>query len=56
METEDDHLALEGRELYWLPIGGIRDSKVNRSIERLPGSCTVRTKGTMEQLAAKYFG
>jgi uncharacterized protein (DUF1697 family) len=54
-KTDDDHLSFEGRELYWLPIAGIRDSKVNKSIEKLPGSCTVRTKGTMEQLAEKYF-
>lgn len=55
LKTEDDHLAFEGRELYWLPVAGIRDSKVMKAIEGLPGSCTVRTKGTMELLAAKFF-
>lgn len=55
LKTEDDQLSFDGRELYWLPIGGIRDSKMSASIEKLPGSCTVRTKGTMEQLAAKFF-
>src|ERR1700752_2041131 len=56
LATADDMLALEGRELYWLPSGGIRDSGLNfRGIEGLLGSTTMRTKGTMDQLAAKYF-
>lgn len=54
---EEDRLAFGDRELYWLPSGGIRDSPLNfRSLEKLLGSTTTRTKGTIEQLAAKYFG
>ena len=35
---------------------GIRDSALNsRSIESLLGSTTMRTKGTIDELAAKYF-
>jgi uncharacterized protein (DUF1697 family) len=57
LATNEDRLALGARELYWLPSGGIRDSALNhKAIERLLGTSTVRTKGTMEALAAKYFG
>ena len=56
LATDDDRLALRGRELYWLPSGGTRDSALDmKTIERLVGSTTMRTKGTLEQLAAKYF-
>jgi uncharacterized protein (DUF1697 family) len=55
-ETDADRLAFGDRELYWLPSGGIRDSALGmKGIERLVGSTTVRTKGTLELLAAKYF-
>lgn len=54
--TDEDRLALGDRELYWLPNGGIRNSGLNfRSLEKLLGSTTTRTKGTIEQLEAKYF-
>jgi uncharacterized protein (DUF1697 family) len=54
--TEDDRLAFGDRELYWLPSGGMRDSALDmRTLGDLLGSTTVRTKGTIEQLAAKFF-
>jgi uncharacterized protein (DUF1697 family) len=54
--TEEDRLAFGDRELYWLPSGGTRDSALDvRAFERLLGPMTMRTKGTIEQLAAKYF-
>ena len=54
--TDEDRLAFGDRELYWLPSGGIRDSPLNfRSLEKLLGPTTTRTKGTIDQLAAKYF-
>jgi uncharacterized protein (DUF1697 family) len=54
--TDADRLAFGDRELYWLPSGGIRDSALGmKGIERLVGSTTIRTKGTLELLAAKYF-
>ena len=54
--TDDDRLAFGDRELYWLPNGGIRDSGLNfRALEKLLGSTTTRTKGTIDQLAGKYF-
>ena len=54
--TEEDRLAFGDRELYWLPSGGTRDSTLDlRGVEKLLGATTMRTKGTIELLAAKYF-
>ena len=54
--TEDDLLSIVDRELYWLPSGGTMDSGLDRqAIERLVGPWTMRTKGTVAELAAKYF-
>jgi uncharacterized protein (DUF1697 family) len=56
LATEEDRLAFGDRELYWLPGGGIRDAALNfRVVERLLGATTMRTKRTIEELAAKYF-
>jgi uncharacterized protein (DUF1697 family) len=53
---ERDALVFGERELYWLPAGGVLDSALDmKTIERLLGSMTMRTKGTIEQLAAKHF-
>jgi uncharacterized protein (DUF1697 family) len=55
LETEADRLAFGERELYWLPSGGIRDAALNgKAIEELLGPTTMRTKGTIELLAAKH--
>jgi len=57
LSTEDDRLAFGERELYWLPRGGTQDSELDRdALVGLIGTTTFRTKGTIEQLAAKYFG
>jgi uncharacterized protein (DUF1697 family) len=56
LETADDLLALRGRELYWLPSGGLMESAVGMNgITKAVGPNTMRTKGTVEQLAAKFF-
>jgi hypothetical protein len=53
--TDDDLLAIEGRELYWLPSGGISESDLDwKPIEAALGPGTIRTMGTVEQIAAKY--
>jgi uncharacterized protein (DUF1697 family) len=53
---EHDALAFAGRELYWLPSGGLLDSPLDLdAIDRLLGASTRRTKGTIEQLAGKHF-
>ena len=56
LATEDDRLALGGRELYWLPSGGMSDSELDlRALGGALGLTTIRTMGTVEQIAAKYF-
>jgi uncharacterized protein (DUF1697 family) len=56
LQSEDDLFAIHRRELYWLPHGGLMDSAVGmKGITDVLGSNTVRTKGTVEQIAAKYF-
>jgi len=57
MAGDGDLLALEGRELYWLPSGGLLESDLDlKAIEKLLGVDTRRTMGTIEQIAAKLGG
>lgn len=54
LASDEDLLALEGRELYWLPSGGLLESELDlKAIEKLLGADTRRTMGTIEQIAAK---
>jgi uncharacterized protein (DUF1697 family) len=56
LATDDDRLAFGKRELYWLPSGGVSDSELDvRALERLTGAWTMRTMGTIEQIAAKFL-
>jgi uncharacterized protein (DUF1697 family) len=56
LASDEDRLSFGKRELYWLPSGGYADSALDRNaLDKLIGPTTVRTKGTVEQLAAKYF-
>ena len=56
LATDEDRLAFGARELYWLPSGGIRDSAMSfKAIEQRLGPTTMRTKGTIEELARKWF-
>ena len=54
--TDSDPLAIEGSELYWLPSGGTIDSDLDLQAiaELLGGLTTMRTKGTIDLIAAKY--
>lgn len=53
--TEEDLLAIEGRELYWLPSGGVSESDLDwKPIEAALGPGTIRTMGTVEQIATKH--
>ncbi len=55
--TGEDRLAVEGRELYWLPSGGISETELDlKAVEAAVGPWTMRTMGTIEQIAAKYCG
>lgn len=54
LSTDEDRLVIEGRELYWLPAGGISESDLDwRATEATLGPMTVRTKGTIDQIVAK---
>ena len=56
LASQQDRLAIGDRELYWLPSAGTQKSALDwKAIERLVGPTTMRTKGTVELLAAKYF-
>lgn len=56
LASDEDRLAFGDRELHWLPSGGILDSALDfKLIGKLLGPITTRTKGTVEQVAAKYF-
>jgi uncharacterized protein (DUF1697 family) len=56
LSTAADRLALDGRELYWLPAGRMSDSELDlKAIAALLGPTTIRTKGTIDQIAAKHF-
>lgn len=54
--SDEDRLAIEGRELYWLPSGRMSDSELDlKLLEKALGPWTMRTMGTIEQIVAKYF-
>jgi uncharacterized protein (DUF1697 family) len=56
LATDQDLLDFGKRELYWLPSGGTLESSLDRkAIDALLGPTTMRTKGTVEQLTAKFF-
>jgi uncharacterized protein (DUF1697 family) len=57
LATDDDRLAFGEQELYWLPGGGTQESDLDlKAIAGVLGEMTMRTKGTVEQMAAKFFG
>ena len=55
--TDRDLLAFRDLELYWLPSGLMRDAELDlKAVEKLTGTWTMRTKGTLELIGAKFFG
>ena len=57
LATDDDRLVIAGRELYWLPSGGILESDLDLdAIDETLGASTRRTKGTIEGIAGKLGG
>lgn len=53
---DTDGLVFDGREVYWLPSGGVLDSALDMtSLARVLGQTTIRTKGTVELIAAKHL-
>jgi uncharacterized protein (DUF1697 family) len=54
LSTDADRLAIERRELYWLPKGGMSESDLDlKALATILGPTTIRTKGTIDQIAAK---
>ena len=56
LSTEDDKLAFGPRELFWRPRGRMLESELDlNAVGKLIGLNTMRTNGTVEQIAAKYL-
>jgi len=56
LATDEDRLEIEGRELYWLPSGGLSDSDLDlRALATVLGPTTIRTMATVEQIVSKYL-
>jgi uncharacterized protein (DUF1697 family) len=56
MGNETDRLAIDDRELHWLPSGRMTDSELDLSaIGRILGPGTIRTMNTIQRLLKKYF-
>lgn len=56
LATDQDRLAFGDRELFWLPAGGTQETDLDfGAIVEALGASTMRTKGTVEQIAAKHF-
>jgi uncharacterized protein (DUF1697 family) len=56
LASDADLLAVAGKELYWLPDGGLSESDLDhRALAEALGPMTIRTKGTVDQIATRYF-
>jgi uncharacterized protein (DUF1697 family) len=54
LSSDEDRLAIEDRELFWLPSGGISESDLDlKAVYAALGDGTMRTKGTIDQIASK---
>jgi uncharacterized protein (DUF1697 family) len=57
LASDGDALSFGPRELHWLPAGGISESALDmKALADALGPVTVRTKGTVEEIAARHFG
>jgi uncharacterized protein (DUF1697 family) len=53
----EDEMVFAGRELHWLPSTGLSETEVDlKAIDAALGRGTMRTAGTIEQIAAKHCG
>jgi uncharacterized protein (DUF1697 family) len=56
LATDDDLLAFGDRDLFWLPKEGLMGSELDtKAAAKLTGPQTVRTMGTIEAIAKKFF-
>ncbi|WP_052668676.1 DUF1697 domain-containing protein [Nitriliruptor alkaliphilus] len=54
--SDDDVLVLDGRELHWLPSGGVSQSDLDlTAIGRAVGPVTIRTANTLSRMHTKFF-
>jgi uncharacterized protein (DUF1697 family) len=54
---ETDQLKIGKKELYWAPEGRMLDSQLDlKAVEKVIGPNTMRTKGTVDQMAERWFG
>jgi uncharacterized protein (DUF1697 family) len=52
-----DLFVFEDAELHWLPRAGLSDTELDlKLLAKALGPTTVRTKGTIQLIAAKWFG
>jgi uncharacterized protein (DUF1697 family) len=56
LAPDGDRFVLEGADLHWLPAAGLSDTELDlNALAKVLGPATVRTKGTIELIAAKHF-
>ncbi len=56
MAGKSDRVAFGPLEMHWLPSGGVLDSTLDMAaIERVLGPMTMRTAGTVSELAARHL-
>jgi uncharacterized protein (DUF1697 family) len=56
LATGDDLFVFEDADLHWLPPAGLSETTLDfKALAKLLGPATVRTKGTIELIAAKHF-
>jgi uncharacterized protein (DUF1697 family) len=56
LATDEDRLAVIGREWYWLPSGGVSRSALDlRAIEQALGRGTTRTANTVTRLHSRFL-
>jgi uncharacterized protein (DUF1697 family) len=54
LASPDDLLAVDARQMYWLPKGNISDSELDLNVlGKILGPMTIRAQRTMMRLAAK---
>jgi uncharacterized protein (DUF1697 family) len=56
LQTDDDRLAFGDSELFWRPRGRMLESELDlNAVGKLIGLNTMRTNGTVAQIAGKYL-
>jgi uncharacterized protein (DUF1697 family) len=55
LAPDGDRFVFDADELHWLPAAGLSDTTLDlKALSKAVGHGTVRTKGTIELIAAKY--